>query len=159
MRTILLLAISNVFMTFAWYGHLKYRSEALWKVIMVSWGWPSSNTAFRCPQIGSYPFTTEDHLRRSSPFRSSRFFRFSTSATNSNGITGSASPLSWSPRFYLSQVVDHRAGYEIFRGGHTRTSCLRAKCRSGSAVSEISKGSVMVFRSNSASARCSGHGG
>jgi len=25
-------------MTFAWYGHLKYRSEALWKVILVSWG-------------------------------------------------------------------------------------------------------------------------
>ena len=33
MRTILLLTVSNIFMTFAWYGHLKYRSEALWKVI------------------------------------------------------------------------------------------------------------------------------
>jgi len=38
MRTILLLTVSNIFMTFAWYGHLKYRSEALWKVIFVSWG-------------------------------------------------------------------------------------------------------------------------
>ncbi len=37
MRTILLLTISNIFMTFAWYGHLKFRSEALWKVIMVRW--------------------------------------------------------------------------------------------------------------------------
>ncbi len=38
MRTILLLIGSNLFMTFAWYGHLKFRSEALWKVILVSWG-------------------------------------------------------------------------------------------------------------------------
>ena len=37
MRTILLLTISNIFMTFAWYGHLKYRSEALWKVVLASW--------------------------------------------------------------------------------------------------------------------------
>jgi uncharacterized protein (DUF486 family) len=38
MRTIGLLLLSNVFMTFAWYGHLKYKSQALWKVILVSWG-------------------------------------------------------------------------------------------------------------------------
>ena len=38
MPTIILLLFSNVFMTFAWYGHLKYRNEALWKVIMASWG-------------------------------------------------------------------------------------------------------------------------
>jgi uncharacterized protein (DUF486 family) len=38
MRTILLLALSNVFMTFAWYGHLKYGHEwPLWKAILVSW--------------------------------------------------------------------------------------------------------------------------
>jgi hypothetical protein len=38
MRTIVLLTISNIFMTFAWYGHLKFRASALWKVILVSWG-------------------------------------------------------------------------------------------------------------------------
>ncbi|MBK8442435.1 MAG: DMT family protein [Sphingobacteriales bacterium] len=37
MRTIILLLISNVFMTIAWYGHLKYKQIALWKVILVSW--------------------------------------------------------------------------------------------------------------------------
>jgi uncharacterized protein (DUF486 family) len=36
--TVLLLVLSNVFMTFAWYGHLKFKSRALWLVIMVSWG-------------------------------------------------------------------------------------------------------------------------
>jgi uncharacterized protein len=34
---IILLTVSNVFMTFAWYGHLKYKSSPLWIVILVSW--------------------------------------------------------------------------------------------------------------------------
>jgi uncharacterized protein len=37
MPTIVLLTISNVFMTFAWYGHLKFRDVALWKVVLASW--------------------------------------------------------------------------------------------------------------------------
>ncbi len=35
---ILLLFGSNVFMTFAWYGHLKFTGRPLWTVIIVSWG-------------------------------------------------------------------------------------------------------------------------
>ena len=35
---ILLLIFSNVFMTFAWYGQLKFPSTALWATILVSWG-------------------------------------------------------------------------------------------------------------------------
>jgi uncharacterized protein len=38
MVTIGLLFLSNLFMTAAWYGHLRYRDVALWKVIAVSWG-------------------------------------------------------------------------------------------------------------------------
>ena len=38
MLTILLLTASNVFMTFAWYGHLKYTHVPLWQAIAVSWG-------------------------------------------------------------------------------------------------------------------------
>jgi uncharacterized protein (DUF486 family) len=38
MKTVALLTISNTFMTFAWYGHLKFREVALWKVVLVSWG-------------------------------------------------------------------------------------------------------------------------
>ena len=38
MRTVLLLAASNIFMTFAWYGHLKDKSLPLWKAILISWG-------------------------------------------------------------------------------------------------------------------------
>lgn len=36
--TIGLLVASNVFMTFAWYGHLKYKSAPLIAVILISWG-------------------------------------------------------------------------------------------------------------------------
>lgn len=35
---ILMLVASNVFMTFAWYGHLKFKASALWIVVLVSWG-------------------------------------------------------------------------------------------------------------------------
>jgi uncharacterized protein (DUF486 family) len=35
---IALLLLSNVFMTFAWYGQLKFPNTALWVVIPVSWG-------------------------------------------------------------------------------------------------------------------------
>ena len=35
---VLLLVASNIFMTFAWYGHLKYKGSALWLAILVSWG-------------------------------------------------------------------------------------------------------------------------
>lgn len=38
MRTILLLIASNIFMTIAWYGHLKQVNVPLWKAILVSWG-------------------------------------------------------------------------------------------------------------------------
>ena len=37
MRTVLLLLLSNVFMTAAWYGHLRYKSAPLVKVILISW--------------------------------------------------------------------------------------------------------------------------
>jgi len=38
MKTIGLLILSNVFMTFAWYGHLKNTELPLWKAIAISWG-------------------------------------------------------------------------------------------------------------------------
>lgn len=35
---IVMLSISNVFMTLAWYGHLKFKGSPLWIVILASWG-------------------------------------------------------------------------------------------------------------------------
>jgi uncharacterized protein (DUF486 family) len=59
MRTIGLLMLSNIFMTFAWYGHLKFKSEALWKVVLVSWGIAFFEYCFQVPanRIGYGTFT------------------------------------------------------------------------------------------------------
>ncbi len=59
MTTILLLTLSNIFMTFAWYGHLKYRQVPLFKVIVISWLIAFLEYCFQVPanRIGSYEFT------------------------------------------------------------------------------------------------------
>ncbi len=59
MTTIVLLTISNIFMTFAWYGHLKYRQAPLFKVTLVSWGIAFFEYCFQVPanRIGSYEFS------------------------------------------------------------------------------------------------------
>ncbi len=67
MRTILLLTISNIFMTFAWYGHLKFRNVALWKVIVISWGIAFFEYCFQVPATGSV--RTNSTPRSSRPFR------------------------------------------------------------------------------------------
>ncbi len=49
MATILLLIVSNVFMTIAWYGHLKYKSSPLLKVILISWLIAFAEYCFQVP--------------------------------------------------------------------------------------------------------------
>jgi len=60
MTTIALLLVSNIFMTFAWYGHLKFRESPLWIVILASWGIAFFEYCFQVPanRIGSYEFST-----------------------------------------------------------------------------------------------------
>ena len=56
---IVLLVVSNIFMIFAWYGHLKYKSAALWIVILASWGIAFFEYCFQVPanRIGHDYFT------------------------------------------------------------------------------------------------------
>lgn len=49
MPTIALLIVSNLFMTVAWYGHLKYKASPLWLVILVSWGIAFFEYCFQVP--------------------------------------------------------------------------------------------------------------
>jgi len=60
MKAIALLTVSNVFMTFAWYGHLKYKAVAFWRVILASWMIAFVEYCFMVPanRIGSYHFST-----------------------------------------------------------------------------------------------------
>ncbi|RJP73698.1 MAG: hypothetical protein C4524_14375 [Candidatus Zixiibacteriota bacterium] len=59
MRTVVLLIISNVFMTVAWYGHLKYKSAPLLTVILVSWLIAFAEYCFQVPanRMGHYQFS------------------------------------------------------------------------------------------------------
>ncbi len=61
MTTVLLLTISNVFMTFAWYGHLKFKATALTTAIVISWLIAFVEYCFQVPanRIGhNYGITT-----------------------------------------------------------------------------------------------------
>jgi uncharacterized protein (DUF486 family) len=49
MKTIILLTVSNIFMTIAWYGHLKFRQSPLWIAILVSWLIASVEYCFQVP--------------------------------------------------------------------------------------------------------------
>ncbi len=59
MKTVLLLICSNVFMTIAWYGHLKYRRAPLLTVIVASWLIAFLEYCFQVPanRIGYGQFT------------------------------------------------------------------------------------------------------
>ncbi|HOI44681.1 MAG TPA: DMT family protein [Candidatus Aminicenantes bacterium] len=49
MATVALLTVSNIFMTFAWYGHLKFKEAALWKVVLISWSIALLEYCFQVP--------------------------------------------------------------------------------------------------------------
>lgn len=59
MPTILLLVLSNLFMTVAWYGHLKHKDAPLWAVVLISWGIAFFEYCFQVPanRIGHGTFT------------------------------------------------------------------------------------------------------
>jgi uncharacterized protein (DUF486 family) len=59
MKTVALLVVSNVFMTIAWYGHLKFKQKPLVVVILLSWGIALFEYAFQVPanRIGAERFS------------------------------------------------------------------------------------------------------
>lgn len=60
--TIGLLLVSNLFMTLAWYGHLKFKGTALATVILVSWGIAFFEYCFQVPanRIGHGTFSAAE---------------------------------------------------------------------------------------------------
>lgn len=60
--TISLLTISNIFMTLAWYGHLKYTNAPMYVFILASWGIAFFEYCFQVPanRIGYQYFATVD---------------------------------------------------------------------------------------------------
>jgi uncharacterized protein (DUF486 family) len=138
MRTIILLTISNIFMTFAWYGHLKYRTSALWKVILVSWGIAFFEYCFQVPanRIGSYEFNTAQLKTIQEVITLSVFLRVLCPLSRRETEVESRRGL-WLYRngrvFRFPQVVSApEANQRVNRRGcHTTTSWRFAKCSSG----------------------------
>ena len=62
MKAVILLTMSNVFMTFAWYGHLKFKHTALYKVILISWFIAFVEYCFQVPanRIGHREFSAAE---------------------------------------------------------------------------------------------------
>jgi uncharacterized protein len=60
-----LLLVSNVFMTFAWYGHLKFTDRPLWLVVLVSWGIAFVEYCFAVPanRIGYFHGFSGEQLK------------------------------------------------------------------------------------------------
>lgn len=58
-QVVFLLAVSNIFMTVAWYGHLKHKDKALFVVILISWSIAFFEYLFQVPanRIGSTQFS------------------------------------------------------------------------------------------------------
>jgi hypothetical protein len=120
-------------MTFAWYGHLKYRTSALWKVILVSWGIAFFEYCFQVPanRIGSYEFSTAQ-LKTIQEVITLGLLRFLSALSRRENKMESRRGL-WLPRngrvLRFSQMVsapraDQRANR---RGCHTTTSWRFAK--------------------------------
>ena len=59
LKTVVLLIVSNIFMTIAWYGHLRYKSEPLVWVILISWSVALFEYIFQVPanRIGAQTFS------------------------------------------------------------------------------------------------------
>lgn len=57
---VVMLIASNVFMTFAWYGHLKHKGTAIWIAIVASWGIAFFEYCLAVPanRIGSSVYST-----------------------------------------------------------------------------------------------------
>lgn len=59
---VLMLIASNVFMTFAWYGHLKFKASPLWLAVFASWGIALVEYWFAVPanRIGSAVYSAAE---------------------------------------------------------------------------------------------------
>jgi len=59
---IVMLTLSNIFMTFAWYGHLKFKAAPLWIAILVSWGIAFFEYCLAVPanRVGSAVYSTAE---------------------------------------------------------------------------------------------------
>ncbi len=105
---IVLLLTSNVFMTFAWYGHLKYKSSPLVLAIAASWGIAFIEYCFAVPanRIGSAVYSTAQLKTMQEIITLLVFAAFSAWYLNE--------PLTWNHAIGFSLIA--AGAYFIFQG-------------------------------------------
>jgi uncharacterized protein (DUF486 family) len=54
LKTIVPLIVYNTFMTFAWYGHVKFKEVSLWRVFMLSWTIAFFGYCFQAPALQTH---------------------------------------------------------------------------------------------------------
>jgi uncharacterized protein len=98
---ILLLIASNIFMTFAWYGHLKYKASPLYAVVLISWMIAFFEYWFAVPanRIGHQVYSAAELKTMQEVITLSVFVIFSV--------------------FYLKEAItwNHLAGFALIAGG------------------------------------------
>lgn len=108
-KPIFLLILSNVFMTIAWYGHLKnFKDKALWIVILLSWGIAFFEYCFQVPanRIGSNTYSLEQLKVMQEIISMGVFALFSVIYMNT--------PVT--KNFWMASICLIMAAYFIFRG-------------------------------------------
>jgi uncharacterized protein (DUF486 family) len=117
MKIILLLTISNTFMNLAWYGHLKFKDQPLWIVILASWGLAFFEYLFQVPanRLGADQWTVPQlkvlqECITLVVFTGVAFLLFRTPI---RWNIGSPTALSWPPSFLPSES---KAQPPSFRG-------------------------------------------
>jgi hypothetical protein len=116
LRTVALLIISNVFMTFAWYEHLRFTKKSLWAVVLMSWGIAFFEYCFQVPanRIGYLEGWSPSQLKNrpgsdhADDLRAVRSDRASTSNSSGNHFVGFGL-ICLAVFLRVSQVVAHRA--------------------------------------------------
>lgn len=110
LKPIFLLICSNVFMTIAWYGHLKsFKEKALWIVILVSWGIAFFEYCFQVPanRIGSETYSLEQLKVMQEIISMGVFAIFSVTYMNT--------PVT--KNFFMASICLALAAYFIFKKG------------------------------------------
>jgi hypothetical protein len=103
-----LLSISNIFMTFAWYGHLKFKAVPLWIAIAVSWGIAFFEYCLAVPanRLGHGAYTTAELKTLQEVITLLVFSGFS--------ILFLREPLTWNHTFGFALIG--AGAYFVFRG-------------------------------------------
>jgi len=137
MKTVVLLILSNIFMTIAWYGHLKFKDRALLVVVLLSWLIALPEYALQVPanRLGHGRFTAPQLKIIQEAISITVFIAFS--------IVYLKETPNWRAVAAFALVF---AGVALAVTGREETTKLQAASANGAVLSEDGKGAAHVGR-------------